>query len=283
MPLLYYWRRDNYYRDLDFGASFNLNQNNNLLHETEIGDCLWALTKNMNNNYVLAAQLIIKAKTLNPTNFRYGRYRVWGDLKFSKYFYIENQPNLESIIRNLSIKTNASILGRAFQGLAAVRKLSNEDHQILLTYSKNLELETRARLLPEEKLEALLMHSDDKSVYNFIKSISSGVSEKRIQYLYSTAPTRNVQLVKELQDIYKGQCQICKWNPKDKYGHSLCEGHHMHWLSRGGEDKLENLVLICPNHHTAIHRVDAPFDYQELKFRFTNHSERLLLNNHLFF
>lgn len=283
MPLLYYWRRDNYYRDLDFGASYNLNQNNRLLHETEIGDSLWAFTKNKNNNYVLAAQLVVKAKTFNPKNFRYGKYRIWGDLRLSKYFHIENQPNLEHLIRTLSIKAKASILGRAFQGLAAVRQLSIRDHQILSAYSKNLEIENRAKLLPEEQLEALLVNRDNKAVYKLIKSVPAGVSEKRIEYLYSTVPKRNIRLVKELQDIYEGQCQICKWDPRDKYGHFLCEGHHVHWLSRGGEDKMKNLVLVCPNHHSAIHRVDAPFDYGNLTFKFASHSEKIVLNRHLFF
>jgi predicted HNH restriction endonuclease len=141
----------------------------------------------------------------------------------------------------------------------------------------------RATLLPEEKLEALLIHGNDRIVYDFIKTIPATISDKRIEYLYSTAPKRNLQLIKELQNIYKGRCQICKWNPINKYGQSICEAHHMHWLSRGGEDKMENLVLICPNHHNAIHKVDAHFDFKELSFKFINHSERILLNNHLFF
>lgn len=283
MPLLYYWRRDYYYRDLDFGASYNLNQSNSLLHSIDIGDSLWAFTRNKNNNYVLAAQLVIKAKTFNPYNFRYGRYRVWGDIRLSKYFAIEHQPNIEHLVRNLSVKTEASVLGHAFQGHAAIRKLNNKDHQILSVYSKELELETRAKLLPEERLEALLMHGNDKFVYEFIKTIPTGISEKRIEYLYSTAPKRNIQLAKDLQDLYQGKCQICKWNPRDKYGHPICEAHHIHWLSRGGEDTIMNLVLICPNHHNAIHRVDAPFDFENLSFKFTSHEEILTLNEHLIF
>lgn len=283
MPILYYWRKDNYYRDLDFGASFNLNQSNPLLHSIELGDSLWAFTKNKKNNYALAAQLIIKAKTYNPPNFRYGRYRIWGDLLYSKYFNIERQLNMEHIIRGLSCKTDAQILGRAFQGHSAVRLLTIRDHQILEAYTKNLEIEARATLLPEEKLEALLIHGKDSVIYDFIKSIPVGVSERRINYLYSTAPKRNIQLVKDLQKIYNGCCQICKWNPVDIYGHYICESHHIHWLSRGGEDKLKNLVLICPNHHNAIHRVDAPFDFEKLSFKFTLHEESLRINKHLIF
>ena len=281
MPLLYYWRRDNYYRDIDYGASFNLNQSNKLLHEIEIGDSLWAFTRNKNNNYALATQLVIKAKTFNSSTFRYGKYRVWGDLKLSKYFKIENQPNIEHILRNFSIKTKAKVLGRAFQGKSAVRKITIDEHNILQAYVKNLEDEVRARLIPEDKLEALLLNENDQNIYNYIKSIPSGISEKRINYLYTKAPQRNARLVKLLQEMYSGKCQLCQWDPKNNYGHSLCEAHHINWISRGGEDILDNMILLCPNHHSAVHRVDAVFDYKNLIFKFNNHEEKIKLNSHL--
>ena len=74
----------------------------------------------------------------------------------------------------------------------------------------------------------------------------------------------------ELQDRYGGRCQICLYDPRQRYGHGICHGHHIQWLSRGGDDELENMALVCPNHHAAIHRDDATFDYADLAFRFTN-------------
>jgi hypothetical protein len=56
----------------------------------------------------------------------------------------------------------------------------------------------------------------------------------------------------------------------DKYRHDL----------DSGEDSKENLVLICPNHHAAIHYCDAPFDYQDLAFAFGDYKELLQLNRH---
>ena len=44
MPLLYYWRRDNYVRDLDLGAGYHLNQDNPVMHEVARGNSLWAFT-----------------------------------------------------------------------------------------------------------------------------------------------------------------------------------------------------------------------------------------------
>ncbi|HEY0492662.1 MAG TPA: DUF222 domain-containing protein [Candidatus Dormibacteraeota bacterium] len=32
-----------------------------------------------------------------------------------------------------------------------------------------------------------------------------------------------------------------------------CDGHHIKWWTRGGETKLENLVLVCGRHHWMVH------------------------------
>lgn len=88
--------------------------------------------------------------------------------------------------------------------------------------------------------------------------------------------------VRRLQDEYAGGCQVCEFDPRDRYGHLLCHGHHIQWLSRGGADELDNLVLICPTHHAAVHHADAVFDYADLSFRFGNGAvEPLRLNRHL--
>ena len=234
MPLLYFWTGENYRRDLDLGVGFHLNQANKTLHSINIGDSLWAFTRNSQKRYVLAAELIIKAKTKNPPNYRYGQYRVWGDIKLSRYFQVDRQPSVELIIRQLSCKTNAAILGQSFQGMAAVKPISLEDHNILLQVAKNLPLEPRARILPEEKLEAALLLGESKAVYELVRSEPHGIAEKRQRYLYHQLPKRNPKLVANLQSLYNGRCQICLWDPIDEYGVSLCQGHHIHWLSRGG-------------------------------------------------
>jgi 5-methylcytosine-specific restriction protein A len=281
MPLLYYWRADNYWRDLDLGVGYHLNQANPLMHEIDLGDSLWAFTRAKNGRYVLAAELIVRAKTLNPPNFRYGKYRVWGDLFSSRYFQAENQPGVEQIIRHLSFRAEATNLGQSFQGFAAVRKLTLADHALLAASAKYLPLEPRACILPEEMLEAMLLLGEEEAVVNLVQEEKAGISERRAQYLYHEAPSRNRELVSELHRIYDGKCQICLWNPVDIYGHYICHGHHLQWLSRGGEDDLSNMTLICPNHHAAIHRCDAPLDYSDMAFDFGSHREALQMNYHL--
>jgi hypothetical protein len=281
MPLLYYWRRENYRRDLDMGAGFHLNQDNPSLHNIEMGDSLWAFTRTRNGSYVLAAELVVRAKTLNPPKFRYGRYRLWGDLRQSRYFKVEGQSSVEQIIRNLSVKAGAPTLGQSFQGRAAVRLINSEDHRLLAVAAKHLPLEPRACLLPEERLEAALLLGDEEAIRSLIQVESVGMAAHRRNYLFGKAPKRSKKLVQELQDLYEGKCQVCLWNPLTEYGDYICHGHHIHWLSRGGEDSKNNLIIICPNHHTAIHRCDAPLDYKDLAFDFGSHRELLKVNLHL--
>lgn len=281
MSLLYYWRPDNYRRDLDMGAGYHLNQANPLLHQIDLGDSLWAFTRAPNGDYVFAAELVVRCRTQNPSNFRYGRYRIWGDLDESRYFKVEGQPRAEQIIRSLSCKTEAAILGRSFQGRAAVKLITEEDHRILRAATNDLPLEPRARILPEERLEATLLLGNEQEVKNLVEEEDAGVAESRREYLYSQAPVRNKRLVGELQSLYEGRCQICLWHPRSVYGKYLCHGHHVHWLSRGGRDSEENMVLVCPNHHSAIHGCDAQLDYSRMSFSFGSREAplRLVLHN----
>jgi hypothetical protein len=281
MPLLYYWRGDNYRRDLDYGAGYHLNQANPLLHQIDLNDSAWAFTRRRDGIYVLAAELVVKAKTLNPPGFRYGRYRVWGDLQYSHYFQVDGQPSIEYLIQALTIKANAPVLGAAFQGRAAVRRMTANDHLLLVAASRSLPLEWRARILPEERLEAALLLGAADTVNASIRVERPGIAEERARYLYQQATSRNHELVQSLHDLYDGRCQVCAWEPRESYGHSLCHGHHLQWISRGGEDRLENLILICPNHHAAVHRCDAPFDFDDLSFVFPDHREQLRLRDHL--
>lgn len=280
MPLLYYWRGDNYVRDLDYGVAYHLNQANPLLHQIELGDSLWAFTRRRDGVYVLVAELVASAKTLNPKGYRYGPYRLWGDLRRSRYFQADGQPDVTMQIRSLSIRAGGDVLGRAFQGHAAVRRISEADHQLLAAYATKLPREPRARLVPEERLEALLLAGDEDAVAVLMRDEEPGLAEERRRYLTTEASRRDRQHVEALRDLYDGRCQICEWAPRARYSADICEGHHVRWLSRGGDDALANMVLICPNHHRAIHRVDAPFDFAAGGFLLGEGIECLSLNRH---
>mgnify|MGYP003381022275 FL=1 len=57
--------------------------------------------------------------------------------------------------------------------------------------------------------------------------------------------------------LYSGSCAICNWRATDElltirgntYYSFGCEIHHIEPVSKGGDESLSNLILLCPNHH----------------------------------
>ncbi len=282
MPLLYYWRPDNYARDREFGFGFHLNQNSPAMATARPGDGLWAFTRRESDSaYVLAAELVVRAVTRNPPEYRYGAWRIWGDLTRSRYFDVEAGPRADPVIRALGIRAAGVRLGQSFQGHAAVRTISEDAHRLLSECARDLPVLPRVALYPEDEFEARLVHA--APVRRLVVRESMAEQDRRLRYLYETVDTQRARRnVLELQEIYDGRCQLCLYDPLARYGHRTCHGHHIQWLSRGGQDELENMVLVCPNHHAAIHRDDAVFDYADLAFTFANNlRESIADNRHL--
>ena len=137
--------------------------------------------------------------------------KVRQGLQRSRYFAVGGQPDVTSLIRSLRVAAGGDVLGRAFQGHAAVRLITQGDHAVLAAYARPLALEPRARLLPEERLEALLVCGDEAAVARLLRDEPSGVAEKRRRYLVAQASmaTRDRRLTAELRDLYAGTCQLC--------------------------------------------------------------------------
>jgi 5-methylcytosine-specific restriction enzyme A len=278
VPLLYYWKPRIYARDRDYGlGDFHLNQNSPAMLQVGLGDSLWAFTRNARGTYVLAAELIVRAVTHNTAGYKYGKYRIWGDLRRSRYFDVELGADIEPVIRALTIRSQAQHLGQAFQGHAAVRPITPADHQALVTFSRDLPALRVKVLSREEDLEAQLARG------RRVHEPAAGYATQRARDVYTTLRrSRARRYVEQLQSLYNGRCQICDYAPRALYGVDACHAHHLIWLSRGGEDTLANLCLVCPNHHAAIHRADAAFDFKDLRFLFANgRVEPIAVNSHL--
>lgn len=287
--LLAYWRFDNYRRDLDEGAGFNFNSNQRRLHSVlEEGDSLWLFTGQhevgrVGKAFYLVARLVIRTKTLNHPSFKYGSYRVWGDLTQSRYFAI-GAKEVSGTIRHLPL-LGGKMIGDTTASLAqhfqTMREVSPEGSEVLERWAADLPLEEKAyRILPEELLEEAIRQGSD-AVRKLIRETPVGIAENRVEYLVQQ-PVRSRSLVRQIHGMYGGRCQICGFDPRLLYQVDVCHAHHLIYLSRGGEDRLENLALLCPNHHAVIHATNAVFDYADLSFVLApNQRERLALNHHL--
>lgn len=121
----------------------------------------------------------------------------------------------------------------------------------------------------------------------------SGIVVLKNQILPALNPQKREQLLelykrdsKEsawLKKLYGNKCQLCGSIPfNGDLGNGISEAHHIRWISRDGADRRDNMMLLCPNHHAAIHASDPIFNWEKLRFEFAPDSVVLLkINLHL--
>jgi len=179
---------------------------------------------------------------------------------------------------DLSPITAKELIG---QSLQTIRGLTAKDINILLAWSKDLILEQRAYQVAEEPTLEASYNVNKNAVQEVIKEYHVGVSNRRQQFLQRYY-RRNRLLVEKMYELYNGRCQLCGFDPQLLYGVRACCTHHIVYLSRGGYDEMQNLLLLCPNHHEVIHATQAVFDFRDLNYVFPNmRREPLVLNQHL--
>lgn len=75
-----------------------------------------------------------------------------------------------------------------------------------------------------------------------------------------------------------GICELCE-SPApfiDIYGKPFLETHHVIFLSKGGEDSIDNVAALCPNCHRKIHNLNLVEDVEKLMLKFKSDSKNNL-------
>lgn len=92
----------------------------------------------------------------------------------------------------------------------------------------------------------------------------------------------NLKLINELKKGYNHQCQICGSSCWEDYGVSICEAHHIEKFSITQNNNPNNIIILCPNHHRLLHKMDACWNAKTKQFLFKNGSSlKLQINKHL--
>lgn len=279
MPLLYYWHPRNHEVDLRVGPGFELNSSNPLLHQVDRGEVLWAFTRNADDEYILALRLTIHARVHNHPSHSYGRYKALGREDTAIYYATRAAPSVEPVVRALSVPARAAVLGRSFQGKAHVRRISPADHLLLEVFARDL-----ARIQPfsiDDQVPLPLVASPGSTAWTRPPPADQIRHQALRREALRELHVRDRALVRQLHDLYDHRCQLCGWQSSPPYDVDVAEAHHLKWLSRGGPDRLDNLALLCPNHHRIVHKDNAAFDYKLGSFVFTDRVERLTLDAHL--
>lgn len=78
---------------------------------------------------------------------------------------------------------------------------------------------------------------------------------------------RSAELAEYIKRKANGKCDLCE-NPAPFFTREnipYLECHHIIWLSKGGEDSIENTVALCPNCHRKMHIFKDNEDIFKLK------------------
>lgn len=106
----------------------------------------------------------------------------------------------------------------------------------------------------------------DESKQTFIDQFTLNESEAKLaDKIKSTINVhRRSKVVRELALLRaQGRCEFCNEEGfKTASGAIYLESHHIQPLSEGGEDNIENVIALCPNHHREAH-----YSEQALKLR----------------
>jgi len=175
-------------------------------------------------------------------------------------------------------------LSQAYEGQTNPRYISSQDEQVVLPYIQWALAETPAPTLqlvpasqvaqrfgPEPALAAIYNHDHIAALRPTVPKRTVTVDEF----------VRNQSLADTLKSYYNSRCQVCGRDFQPDYGVSLADTHHIQYLSRGGPDISENIVVVCPNHHRVIHTTNAHFDRKSLTYEYPNGlHEQLILPDH---
>lgn len=130
-------------------------------------------------------------------------------------------------------------------------------------------VQVTADILTEEQIEGYFNEKDPNA--------SIVYEEKMVK-----ARKLNMEIIKDLKKLYNNSCQICGKPFGSEYGDVVIEGHHIIYFSVSENNDADNILIVCPNHHRIIHKLNPIFDRETLTYIYPNgYKETLKTNKHL--
>ena len=194
----------------------------------------------------------------------------------------------------------------------ALRAIFNSSWQFLQSeWEKKRESGDRTRIvLPQEMKEYLVIYGTEKedifvaepilmADFTEIRHVLTPFQELQVESLLEnsiTDPTSRIEerlaltkfrkldssISTQLKELYNYRCQICGEPIGLPYGIHTCECHHIDYFSKSWNNDMSNQMIVCPNHHRAIHSANPLFNRKLLQYEFKNgFIEKLMLNKHL--
>lgn len=150
-----------------------------------------------------------------------------------------------------------------------VKSLIEAEAGVLAIIPDTLETRTQERIYSESELESLINFEDTNATI-------------RIKTSPTTVRVYNPSIIRNLKKFYQGRCQICGCKPFADVNCDLTEVHHIDYFSKSHNNNSSNLIVLCPNHHRLIHKLNPDYDKELKRFIYPDGStEEVKLNYHL--
>lgn len=99
----------------------------------------------------------------------------------------------------------------------------------------------------QNEIEKKLSNKSRKSLIKELNTLSNNDSPQ-IETTYKSYKRENI-IIAKIKKLRGHTCQICSLSIKKKNGKNYIEAAHITPKSKQGNESLENIVLLCPNHH----------------------------------
>lgn len=105
----------------------------------------------------------------------------------------------------------------------------------------------------EIKVSKLKSKEIEKIVPSSMKKESKKIKTTTLRRVRDTVKS------KKLKKLYQNKCQICNYSFPQYVKSGYSEVHHVWPMADNGDDDFDNMLVLCPNHHTE-------FDYRIIQF-----------------
>ena len=151
--------------------------------------------------------------------------------------------------------------------------LENEGNQLPLFLNVSISEETRE--IVQKQLSQIAQTLSDKQLEQAAYSHSRKGAKSYTSQSHSFM--RNPYIAEYAKRRANGKCELCgNMAPFcDKNGTPYLEAHHIVWLSRGGDDSVENTVALCANCHRKMHILENEKDVRYLMSLYKDYTTSL--------
>ena len=171
--------------------------------------------------------------------------------------------------RTRIVETAKQLARFSFEELTEMVKVLLENTETPVEVESTNDNEELPADIPEDALENILNAKDPSA------TIRIKVANNKVR-VYKTS------IIKQLKKIYDGKCQLCGCRPFNSVDEDICEAHHIEYFSSSKNNDSANIIILCPNHHRLIHKLNPHYDAARQVFVYPDgRTEDIKINYHL--